>query len=337
MRKLTTLLLAVLVLVGGESCSNQLDVDISNSTYQLRTKRLDNLVNQSSSAQLIDSIAVEFKENPDLIEYLFYYCYKIGLPTDTVFERNWKEFVSNPYYQRLTKEVKKSFPDLSARNQRMLEGFQRLQVHLPQAQLPKSIVYVNSYFASSVYCTENEISIGLERYLGHQSPVIQELPGDMFYDWIKRAMNPDYLERDALCGWIMTHICEPAAEKNAIESFIQWGKILYLTRAAFPDIDERIILRYSKEQFQWAIANERNTWEHLVKQNILFSTNETTIATYLQEGPFTSGLNQKSPDRMGQFIGYRIICSYMEQYNVTLQELLEKPYNEILSEYEIND
>ena len=70
---------------------------------------------------------------------------------------------------------------------------------------------------------------------------------------------------------------------------------------------------------------------------MLFAKSETDQAAFLQEAPFTSGLPQKGPDRLGQFLGYRIVASYMEQYDVTLQQLLDKPYNEILAEYEIDD
>lgn len=337
MLKSLRLLLAGIVMVAIQSCSNNLDVDISSSTYTLHETRIENILNQSSAAKTTSLIAQQYKESPEIIEYLLYYCYKTGMPTDTVFERNWNSFKSNPYFTRLSKQIDDSFKDLTTRTKMMEDGFKRLQIHFPKAKLPKNVVYLNSYFASSVYCTEQDVAIGLERYLGPTNPVIKELPPDVFYEWIKKAMDKEYIERDAVCAWIMTHLCEPAKDKNNIEAFIQWGKILYVTKAAFPNESDRLILRYSEENYQWALKNERNVWEYLVKQNMLFQTSETDQAGFLQEAPFTAGLPQKGPDRLGQFLGYRIICSYMEQYNVTLQELLEKPYNDILSEYEIND
>jgi hypothetical protein len=188
-----------------------------------------------------------------------------------------------------------------------------------------------------MYCTKNEIGIGLERYLGAKTDVIQELPPDVFYEWIKEAMEPEYLERDAVCAWVLTHICEPGKDMNTIEAMIQWGKILYLTKAALPEHEEHVLLRYSPSDYQWALDHERAFWEYIVKQNKLFIKSETDQAAFLQEAPFTSGFDQKGPDRLGQFLGYRIVCSYMEQYDVTLQELINKPYNELLSEYEIED
>jgi hypothetical protein len=319
------------------SCSNPLDVSIDKSSYKLNEIRIDNLFNQSTLSGTVSEIKTYYSKIPEILEYQLYYCYKTGMPTDAGFDSSYMDIKSNPYFQRLEKGTSEKFKTLKQKTSTIENGLKRLNIHLPQAKLPENLVYMNSYFASSVYCTEKDIAIGLERYLGENNKVIKELPNETFYAWIKKAMDERYMERDAVCAWIMTHICEPQKDLNNISAFIQWGKILYLTKAAFPNVDESIILRYSDKSYQWAVTNERMVWEYLVKENLLFRKNETEQANFLQEAPFTAGLPQNSPDRMGQFMGYRIVCSYMEQYQLSLSELLTTPYNELLSEYEIND
>jgi uncharacterized protein YjaZ len=194
-----------------------------------------------------------------------------------------------------------------------------------------------SNFAASAFCTETDIAIGLERYLGYKSPVIQSLPPNQFYDWMKKAMDDQFLERDAVCAWVMTHYFEELNDVSTIEAIIQWGKILYCTEAAFPEYPKEIIMRYSKENLAWATENERSFWEYLVKQKMLLSTSEKDQANLLREAPFTAGLPEKGPDRLGQFLGWRIVHSYMEQYDLTLDQLIKTPYTKLLNEYEIND
>ena len=337
-RKIGLLAIAAAALTAIQSCSgNNLDVDISTSKYRLKSVQLDSIIKHSTDAQLGQELFTLSKQFPEIIDYQFYYCYKTGLPKDTVFQANWAELTHNPYFKRLSKRIDETFPKLEGSKKIIEDGFKRLQVHLPTAKLPETILFMNSYFASSMYCTDREIGVGLERYLGAKTDVIKELPGDVFYEWIKEAMEPEYLERDAICAWIQTHICEPGKDMNNIEAIIQWGKILYLTKAALPEQEERILLRYTATDYDWALKNERAFWEYLVKHDMLFHKSETDQAAFLQEAPFTSGLPQKGPDRLGQFLGYRIVCSYMDQYDLTLQQLLDKPYNELLSEYEIDD
>jgi uncharacterized protein YjaZ len=73
-----------------------------------------------------------------------------------------------------------------------------------------------------------------------------------------------------------------------------------------------------------------------VDEKLLFSDNEKTQSNFLKDAPFTIGLPEKGPDRLGQFLGWRMIHSYMMQYpETTLQELIKIPYNTILQEYEV--
>ncbi|MGJ8661893.1 MAG: hypothetical protein ACSHXL_07635, partial [Bacteroidota bacterium] len=87
---------------------------------------------------------------------------------------------------------------------------------------------------------------------------------------------------------------------------------------------------------KWAKENEFSFWSYLVKEKMLFRINETESINMLSPGPFTVGLPEKGPDRLGQFLGWQIVRKYMEKNNVTLKQLQEIPYNKILQAYEID-
>lgn len=131
----------------------------------------------------------------------------------------------------------------------------------------------------------------------------------------------------------MTNYLEETTENYSSE-MIRWGKILFITKALLPEIDEATVVRYNAKQYEWAIKSEKSFWEYLVKKEMLFKSDEETRINLLKEGPFTIGLPEESPDRMGQFMGFKIVQSYMESEEISLEELLDKPYNEILQKYE---
>ena len=56
----------------------------------------------------------------------------------------------------------------------------------------------------------------------------------------------------------------------------------------------------------------------------------------LNEGPFTIGLPEKGPDRLGQFLGYRMVKKYLEITKPEVKDLLKTSYTAILAEYEID-
>ena len=78
-------------------------------------------------------------------------------------------------------------------------------------------------------------------------------------------------------------------------------------------------------------------WKYIVEQKYLFKIDELIASNFLKEAPFTTGLPNKSPDRIGQFIGWRMVQNYMTKNEITLNELLKVPYNTILQEYEIEN
>jgi hypothetical protein len=323
------------------ACSNDpLDVDTSGVDVQIRYTNLDSLMQHTNEELLLGKLLEQRVRTQDVIDYELGYCLGVGSVMDTALVQNLAAFRNNPYVKRLEERISQKFPDLAQRHAKITEGFRHIKAHLPDASIPTEIVYMNSYFQSSAFCTDKEIAVGLERYLGAKTDVIKELPPQDFFPWIKEKMDPQYLERDAVTAWIMTNIVKDSEEDattHNIEQIIRWGKILYLTEAAFPDQPKHWIMRYSEKDYKWAIENERSFWEFLVAEKMLFTTDEQLQANVLNDGPFTAGLPEKAPDRLGQFLGWRIIQSYMEQYDVTLQELMALPYTELLQEYEITE
>ncbi|MCC6701669.1 MAG: hypothetical protein IT221_09095 [Fluviicola sp.] len=321
------------------ACSNDpLDVSIDANKLEIKYTNLDSLMNNASDDRLLSTLFDQRVRIPNVIDYQVSFCMQAGMITDTSALQKLKEYRNITYVKRLEKRIEEKFSDLPKRHQKIVDGFKHIQVHLPKAKMPKEIIYTNSNFASSAFCTQDEITMGLERYLGKNTDVIKELPQNQFYDWIKEAMDDQYFERDAVCAWILTHIVEEKEAANNIETAIIWGKILYLTEAAFPNDPKHIIIRYSEKDYQWALENERAFWDFLIQQKLLFTANEADKANLFSEAPFTAGLPMKdAPDRLGQFLGWRIIQSYMEQNDVTLQELVALPYTELLQFYEINE
>jgi uncharacterized protein YjaZ len=152
---------------------------------------------------------------------------------------------------------------------------------------------------------------------------------------MKVGLDEKFIARDALCSWIITHYVEDVIG-NLAEHLIRWGKIIYLTEASFPQDSDALIMRYSEEDLQWALDHEFDIWTYLVTDKLLFKTDEKMRINLINDGPFTVGLPEKGPDRLGQFLGWRMVKKYMEIKKVSLEELVKTPYTSILSEYEID-
>lgn len=319
------------------SCkSDPLDVNAKNVDLELNFINMDSTIVNSDSLEFIKVHEAWKKNIEELYNYELGYCLHIGdvAPSETY--SRIQVFLQDKYISRLEDQISKTFASAELNKQKLSirDGFKHLKYHLPNSKMPSNIVFMNSLFTSNVFCTESEIGIGMERYLGEKAEVIQELPEHEFYDWIKKAMDKQYLDRDVLTGWISTHVIDETSGSLA-EHIIRWGKVIYLTEAAFPDKEDRMIIRYSKEDYKWAQDNEYAFWQYLVNENLLFKTNDLNVTNMINEGPFTPGLPEKGPDRLGQYLGWRMVKQYVEKNGIQLEKLNGISYNDILQSYEI--
>jgi hypothetical protein len=333
-RKIT--LISVIFLLFTACKPNPLDVNVEGIVTELKFIRLDSIFVHVPKQDLFQTIQRQKFMQGEIIDYQLGYCLGVGKLEDSSTMTRVKAFVEDKYIARVEKRIQEKFQNLSSEKRKITSGFQHLKYHFPKGNQPQNIVFMNSFFASNVFCTENEIGIGLERYLGAETDVIQELPPQEIHQWVKEGMDANFLERDVLTAWIMTHYV-PKENGNLATEMIRWGKIIYLTEATFPQVDKSVILRYNHEQLKWANENEFAFWKYLVDEKLLFSNQERDKTNFLNEAPFTIGLPEKGPDRMGQFLGWKMVHSYMAKYPKTkLIDLIQIPYNEILAEYQIH-
>lgn len=318
-----------------QSCSrNPLDVDPSNTKVDISFYNIDSLLMHSDSSKLA-SVHADLKlKIPELYDYQVGYCFQIGKGNDSSFVSSFLEYKRDTFIQKLESELDVKFKNTEKYTTEIINGFKYLKTHIPSVKVPKAIGYMNSLFASNAFSTQEEIGIGMERYLGANSPSVKRLPSEPFYSWVKDGMEDKYLERDAMASWIMTHVV-PEVDGNLAEKMIRWGKVMYLTEAAYPNKEKQIILRYTDEGYKWALENEAFLWKYLIDEQQLFKLDEKISQNMLSDGPFTPGLPEKGPDRLGQFLGWRMVKNFMESTETSFEDLLKMPYNEILQAYKV--
>jgi hypothetical protein len=90
-----------------------------------------------------------------------------------------------------------------------------------------------------------------------------------------------------------------------------------------PDTPDSITCGYTQKQLKWCDENEKNTWSFFIDNNLLFSTDQPQLAKYANEGPTTNGFPKESPGNIVQWIGWKIISSYMEKNpQISLPQLM---------------
>jgi len=139
-----------------------------------------------------------------------------------------------------------------------------------------------------------------------------------------RCMAPEYLTVDIMKALYFEEVWTNPKQKTLLDRMIDGGKLLYYLDAIFPETPDSLKICYTTEKLKWAEENEEQVWAFIVQNELLYSTDFKTQSNLIQDGPFTTGLSNESPARLGHFIGWKIVRAYMARHSDTsLQELVE--------------
>lgn len=302
---------------------------------------------------LIDSLEASSKKNPnDALQDLyhsfgdFWVMYsedlmKFGPATDSLAYAGMQAFLSHPDMVDANSAIqitfKNRFLDI---NSDFDHAFFRYKGYLGDKPIP-TIVYLNSGFNYSVLPQESYLGVGLEYFLGSNHPVVQQLDPQVFPQYIRNKMNPEFLVSESLRGWLLvSYQNQYYKDETLLDVMMYWGKMMYILDVMQPDVSDAVKMSYSLDEQTWCEQNERNIWIAISKQEVLYEKRKFEINHWIDDGPFTNAENipQDAPSRLGVWLGREIIRDYMvRNEDVTLQDLLkETNYMPILNSYRPN-
>ena len=242
-----------------------------------------------------------------------------------------KDYLQDSVVVALYNDVKKA-----VQTDRLLKeletAFGYYKVFYPNDSIPKIITLFSDMYVSmsSVYIYDDILYINADLYLGANNPyyIAEGLPL-----YIAERCDPAYLPVDIFKKAVVFKHLGNAPRTTLLENMITEGKKLYFTEMMLPSLHERFIIGYSEEKYKWANNYMGNVWSYMIEKNELFGKGEALLRCYIEEAPFTKPFGNESPGRLGVFLGWKLIQSYMKNNpDVTLQELMkEGDYQKILN------
>ena len=319
--KVTSLIGLILIsFITLSSCTeDKWTVDVSKITlptdFSVRNfnREIQNLSENDSSS------LIQLRHNYKL--FLTDYCediLKIGSSQSIETVDKLKGFVAHPDTRETLLAIDSTSGDTEFLKEVTLDlenGFKRLHVFMPDEIIPE-VIWMNSGFNFAVYPRDEFVAVGLEWFLGPEHPILKLLPPDRFPKYQQLRMHPDLMAADVMKGWMLVHFINRGyTGEKCIDDILYWGKVLWLLGKCMPEQFEHVLMDWTPEDLEWAKANETAIWLELQPANVLFETNRTVFHRWLTDGPFTKfgSIPQESPDRLGVWMGLRIVENFMEQ------------------------
>jgi gliding motility-associated lipoprotein GldB len=233
--------------------------------------------------------------------------------------------IKNPIYRELYQEVQNKFDDFNQELMDIETLFKYIKHEFPAENLPKNINTLISEmdYNNKVIYTDSLLVISLDLYLGKDHKFYE------FPSYLKQTFQKNQMLPDIVNAFATTKIPFPK-EKTLLAQMIYYGKIMYLKDILLPNYQDYNKIGFEKVKYDFCIENEQNIWTYFLEQKLLYDTKYKTIQRFIEPGPFSKfylEIDNETPGRVGQWIGWQIVKSYMENNKVSLDKLSQEDVN----------
>ena len=294
------------------SCSDKKNtqIDVSTVNVDFTTKRYE-VDFYNSTAKTLPALKNEFP-------YLFPKSFSDSLAISKIADTD---------EQDLFAETQKLYKDISQLEVELRTLFKHVKYYNSNFKAPNVVTMISNIdYNSRVIYADSLLFISLDVYLGKTHRFYADYP-----KYIKENNKRENIIVDVANTMIEKQLI-PFSNRSFLSKMIYEGKKLYVLDLYLPTILDQFKIGYSSEKLDWAIANEENIWKYFIEKKLLFSTETALNKRFLDNAPFSKFYLQNdndSPGRIGVWLGWQIVKSFMQNNDVSLQELLIIDFEEL--------
>lgn len=238
----------------------------------------------------------------------------------------WIDKMKDPQWRELYKEVEKKYSDFGKQTSEIEDLFHHIKYYFPTATIPKvyTVIANMDYHSKAIYANDKLI-ISLELYLGKDHKFYTEAK------YIEQNFEERQMMPDIVTSFSLSKI-PPDNEKTLLGEMIYYGKQLYLKDQLLPEYNDAEKIGYTPEQIKWCEENEPYIWRYFIEKELLYDTDSKLPNRFTNLAPFSKfylEIDNESPGRVGQWIGWQIVRSFMENNEVSMQDMLKMNAKEI--------
>ena len=295
----------VLLLIGLVSCKKEskIEREIEKIPVVFKVERFDKIFYESQPSDL------------KRIQSQYPFFFPEG-NEDTV----WTNKLSNPLLRELYNEVQFRYGNLTPLEEDLTSFFGHVQYYFPKYKTPRVITLISEVDldAKAIYADSIAL-IALDCYLGNEHRFYADFPKFKRINFDENQILPDLVTSFSY-GKIA-----PPMDKNLLSIMIYHGKELYLKDKLIPNFTDAAKIAYTEEQMAWCKENEEQMWRYFIENNLLYEANVKNEHRFVNDAPFSKfylEIDNESPGRVGQWLGWQIVRSYMENNETSLTDML---------------
>lgn len=238
----------------------------------------------------------------------------------------WLEKMQNPLWRELYTEVQKKYSDFGPVTKELNSLFKHIKYYFPENKTPKVITVISEMdYNNKVIYTDSLVIISLELYLGKDHKFYQ------FPNYLKQNFEPKQILPDVVSSFSIQKIA-PITNKNLLSQMVYFGKQLYLKDILLPEYSDADKIGYTLEQNKWCVENEGYMWRYFLENQMLYSDDQKLNNRFINPAPFSKfylEIDNESPGRVGTWIGWQMVRSFMKNNDIPLEKMLQMNAKEL--------
>ncbi len=323
-----------LILIISSCKSGDGSPDVSHIDVKIQVNRIDqnsfNISNKEDFDRLISRYSSFFNIYLDNVLNL--------IPdTDSSFYDSFTGVMSDSLMQDIHKKTSTRYEDMADIESDLKRMYQYLFYYFPdRVEIPNIYTFIAD-FAYQIFIFDDNgqdgIGIGLDMFLTPEVNYKMINPDNTnFSDYITRSWNQDHI----IGKVAQMHVNDLAGDspgQRMIDQMVHNGKVLYITKNILPFVHDTIIHEFTLDQWVWCQNNQFEMWQFFLENKLFYETNLKKISKYIFPAPTSLDMPPTSPGRTANFIGFKIVESYMKQHpETTLQDLIAITDSQLLME-----
>ncbi len=234
----------------------------------------------------------------------------------------WIEQMNDTLQKQLSSEVAKTFANFDDVKSDIYRLFQHLKYYDKTFSVPRVVtVTSNVDYRNKSIVTDTIVIIALDTYLGSNHEFYGDIP-----KYITQNMEKSEIVSDLAANYAGKYIFQ-SERKSLLDEMIYSGKQLYFKDVIIPFKTDAEKMGYTQEQLDWAMDNESQIWSYFIERELLYSTDHSLPGRFIADAPFSKfylELDNESPGRLGQYLGWQIVRAYMKKNDVSMMDMLQK-------------
>jgi hypothetical protein len=273
----------------------------------------DEMVSLNTQEQALQFI----KENPFVADY-FFERRKYG--SDSLVANSMVNIFSNPAYKdTLYQQVVNTFGDFSSLQSDFEGAFKFYKHYYPDVVVPE-LEIVLAGLQKDLFVSDSVINIAADYFLGPEAAYVPNgVP-----DYILMRYQKDYIVPMTMLLLTQKQNETDKGDQSLLADMIFYGKSYYMTKKTLPCTPDSLIIGYTAKEMEDISENEHIIWANFLENDLLYETSYFMKNKFIGERPKTFEISQQCPGRIGVWVGWQIVKSYMvNNPDIRLQELME--------------